>query len=60
MQRSTTTGWLSITMPRANYDQLKAENKRKESYMAERAKMNKLRALEIAEEEAREKRISEL
>jgi len=28
--------------------------------MAERAKMNKLRALEIAEEEAREKRIAEL
>ena len=60
VQRSTTTGWLCITMPKADYDELRAQirrNKEDREMMKHRAKM---RALEIEEEEARERRIAEL
>ena len=60
IQRSTTTGWLCITMPKVNIDQIQVDQKRMEAHKAEWSKKAKLRALEIAEEEAREARIAEL
>lgn len=60
IQRSLTTGWLSITMPRANFDQLQVDQKKKDSMRSENAQRAKLRAIEMAEEEAREERIQML
>ena len=60
IQRSTTTGWLCVTMPKVNCDQIEAQIIRTEAYKAEWSKKAKLRALEMAEEEAREARIAEL
>mgnify|MGYP001626795049 CR=1 FL=1 len=47
-------------MPRTNIDERLVMMKKKEVFHAERDKQAKLRKLEIAEEEAREKRIAEL
>ena len=60
IQRSLTTGWLSITMPRANFDQLQVDQKKKDMMRTENQQRAKLRAIEIAEEEAREERIQML
>ena len=60
IQRSTTTGWLCITMPKAECDEIQAQVVRNEARKEEWSKKAKLRALEMAEEEARESRIHDL
>ena len=60
IQRSTTTGWLCVTCPKVNCDQIEAQRIRTEEYKAEWSRKAKLRAMEMAEEEAREARIKEL
>ena len=60
VQRSTTTGWLCVTMPRVNADMIQAQQIKTEIYKTEWQRKAKLRAMEVAEEEARETRISEL
>jgi len=60
VQRSTSTGWLSITMPKADCDVIAGENIRHAAMREDHAARTKLRALEIADEEAREVRIREL
>ena len=60
IQRSTTTGWLSITMPKINCDMIAAQKKNFALIREEREKKAKLRAIEVAEEEAREARINQL
>ena len=60
VQRSTSTGWLCITMPKADCDHIAGENIRHATAREEHAARAKVRALEIADEEAREARIHEL
>lgn len=57
IQRSTTTGWLCVTCPKVNCDQIEAQRIRTDEYKAEWSRKAKLRAMEMAEEEAREARI---
>ena len=60
VQRSTTSGWLCITMPKAQIDAIRAQQIKSETHKEEFSRRSKLRLLEMQEEEAREARILEL
>lgn len=55
VQRSTTTGVLCITMPKANITEVEAQQLRIKRRLEQREKDKKLRALEKAQEEALER-----
>lgn len=60
IQRSQTTGWLMITCPKANISELQERNMKVAQIKEERAKKAKLKELELAQQEAKEKKRHEL
>lgn len=58
MQRSTTTGWLCITMPKAEIDELRTQIRRNRLNVEHMEHKEKIKALERAEADAREARIA--